>query len=388
MTKIVVLGSFAESLINFRGSLLQEMVKRGLQVVACAPGASIEVKNSLHIMGVDYCDVNIERTGLNPIKDLQTILRLFRLFRKIKPDVFLGYTVKPVIYGSLAANFAGLSRIYSMITGLGYTVGGGDLKSKLVSIIVRALYRLSLKTNHRIFFQNPDDRNLFIQLGILRNQKQTVLINGTGLDIDYYSPLPLPSKLSFLMIARLLKDKGIREYAESARYIKCKHPNIPFLLVGTTDTNPMSICKGELESLIKEGIFEYLGKLPDVRPAIVKSSVYVLPSYYREGMPRTLLEAMSMGRPIITTDAPGCRETVKLTPEGKRQRDRGERVMKGENGFLIRPRDVKALVKAMEKFLEVPSLVESMGKRSREIAEEKFDVHKVNAVILKAMDLT
>jgi len=387
MATIVVLGSVARSLINFRGPLLQELVERGLKVIACAPGASIIVKNSLHSMGVQYLDVNIERTGLNPIKDLSTIWGLFRLFRKIKPDIFLGYTVKPVIYGSLAARFAGVVQIYSMIEGLGYSFSQVGLMGKLISVIVRFLYRLSMKTNKRIFFLNPDDLSLFSKFGILVSKEQAILINGIGVDTDYYSLSPLPIELSFLMIARLLKDKGIREYAESARYIKRKHPNIPFLVVGTTDTHPMSISRDELEAWIKEGTLEYLGELPDVRPAIVKSSVFVLPSYYREGMPRTVLEAMSMGRPIITTDAPGCRETVKLTAEGKRQRDRGERVIEGENGFLIRPRDVKALVKAIEKFLEDPSIADSMGKRSREIAKEKFDIHKVNAVILKAMGL-
>jgi glycosyltransferase involved in cell wall biosynthesis len=387
MIKIVVLGSVARSLINFRGPLLQELVERGLQVIACAPEASNGVKNSLHSIGVQYRDVNIERTGLNPIKDLNAILGLFGLFRKIKPDIILGYTVKPVIYGSLAASFAGVERIYSMIEGLGYSFSRVGLKGKLISVIIRFLYRLSMRTNKRIFFLNPDDLKLFSKFGILTSKEQAILINGIGVDTDYYSFLPLPSNLSLLMIARFLKDKGIREYVESARYIKRKHPNIPFRAVGTTDTNPLSISRDELEGWTKEGILEYLGELPDVRPAIAKSSVFVLPSYYREGMPRTVLEAMSMGRPIITTDAPGCRETVRLTPRGKGQRDRGEKVMEGENGFLIRPRDVKALVMAIEKFLEDPSIADSMGERSREIAEEKFDVHKVNAVILKAMGL-
>lgn len=369
MAKIFVLGSFAESLVNFRGPLLSEMVKRGHQVMACAPEASSEIQNVLNAMG-EYQDVPIERAGLNPIKDFQTICKLFGLFRKIKPDIFLGYTVKPVIYGSLAAKLAGVPRIYSMITGLGYAFGGEDLKSRLVGTIVRMLYRLSLKVNHRVFFQNPDDRNFFAQLGILKNQKQAVLTNGSGVDVDFYRPAPFPENLSFLLIARLLKDKGIREYAEAARIIKRKYPNITFRLVGWIDDNPTSISKVELQSWVKEDTIDYLGKLSDVRSAIAESSVYVLPSY-REGTPRTVLEAMAMGRPIITTDAPGCRETVE----------------EGRNGFLVPVRNAESIAERMEYFIRHPGLIARMGEESRRIAVEKYDVRKVNVVILEAMRL-
>jgi len=190
-------------------------------------------------------------------------------------------------------------------------------------------------------------------------------------DTEYYKPEPFAENLSFLLIARLLKDKGIREYAESATIIKQKYPKISFRLVGWIEDNPASISKKELDLWVKQGIIEYLGKLSDVRPAIAESSVYVLPSY-REGTPRTVLEAMAMGRPIITTDAPGCRETVQH----------------GKNGFLVPVKNAPALVNAMEQFIRQPELTEQMGKASRQIAIEKYDVHKVNAVILKTMGLT
>ena len=370
MAKIVVLGGFAGSLVNFRGTMLSEMVKRGHYVVACAPSASSEIQNALNAMVVEYHDVPIERAGLNPIKDFQTIYRLFALFREIKPDIFLGYTVKSVIYGSLAAKLAGVPRLYSMITGLGYAFGCRNLKSRLASIIVRMFYRLSLRTNHRVFFQNPDDRNFFARLGIITTQERIVLINGSGVDVDFYFPESFPESLSFLLIARLLKDKGIREYVEAARIIKRKYPNIDFRLAGMTDANPASISKDELQSWVEEGTVEYLGELSDVRPAIAESSVYVLPSY-REGTPRTVLEAMSMGRPIITTDAPGCRETVN----------------DGENGFLVPVRDAVVLAERMEYFIKHPELIASMGKKSRRIAIEKYDVHKVNKVIMDVMVL-
>ena len=370
MTKILVLGSYEESLIKFRGPMLKEMVERGNQVIACAPAASWEIRNVLNEMGVNYQDVTIDRNGLSPVKDLRTICRLFVLLRKLKPDIFLGYTVKPVVYGSIVARLAGVPCIYSMITGLGYAFSKDGVKNRLISVIVRMLYRLSLKTNRKVFFQNQDDLTFFSNLGIVEDQEQCVLINGSGVDVDFYRPMPFPEKTCFLLIARLLKDKGIREYVKAARIVKRKHSNIDFHIVGWIDKNPGSISRDELRSWTREGIVKYLGKLSDVRPAIAASSVYVLPSY-REGTSRTILEAMSMGRPVITTNAPGCRETVQ----------------NGINGFLVPVRDVDGLVKSIDKFINEPKLLANMGRESRRIAIRKYDVKKVNAEIFEAMGL-
>ena len=290
--------------------------------------------------------------------------------RSIKQDAFLGYTIKPVLYGSLAARLAGISGIFSIITGLGYAFSRGDSRQRFAGIIAQFLYKISLSCNQKVYFQNPDDRNLFKELGFLRGADQVVLINGSGVDVSFFKKTPFPTGVSFLLIARLIKDKGIIEYVEAARIIKAKYPGVLFRLVGWFDDNPTSIKKEDLDLWMEDGIIDYLGRLEDVRPAITASSVYVLPSY-REGTPRTVLEAMSMGRPVITTDAPGCRETV----------------IDGENGFLIPIKDVNALVQAMERFILQPELVVKMGKRSREIAEVKYDVHKVNTVIMQAMGL-
>jgi glycosyltransferase involved in cell wall biosynthesis len=181
----------------------------------------------------------------------------------------------------------------------------------------------------------------------------------------------LPHKISFLLISRLIKEKGILDYVEAARIVKQRRPEVEFKLVGFFDKNPSALKEIELQSWIQEGVLHYLGKLDDVRPAIALSSVYVLPSYYGEGTPRTVLEAMAMGRPIITTDSPGCRETV----------------VDGENGFLVPVKDPLSLSKSMLRFIENPTLIEQMGKISREIAIKKYDVNKVNSVILQAMEL-
>lgn len=370
MARVLVLGSFAESLVNFRGALLRDFVSLGHKVYACAPNASKEIQDKLSQLGVEYRDVYLSRTGVNPVDDVRTFLSFYNLMRRTKPDIFLGYTIKPVVYGSLAARLTGVSGIFSIITGLGYAFSCRNLRQRFVGAMVRVLYKISLNCNKKIYFQNPDDCNYFNQLRLLRREDQAVLINGSGVNVSDFKITPVPTDVSFLLIARLLKDKGIYEYVEAARIVKAKYPEIVFRLVGWIDENPDSIKKSDLNSWIVDGIIDYLGKLDDVRPALTASSVYVLPSY-REGTPRTVLEAMAMGRPIVTTDAPGCRETVK----------------EGENGFLVPLKDVNALACAMERFILQPELIEKMGRRSREIAIEKYDVHKVNAVIMKTMGL-
>ncbi len=347
MAKIIIIANYAPSLINFRGPLLEAMVERGHTVFGCAPSASKKIKDRLKEMGVIYQDIYIDRTGMNPVRDIKTIVKFILLFKKLKPDFVLNYTVKPVLYGSLAAKICGVSNIFSMITGAGYLFSENNYIQKTVGFLVRLLYKVSLSFNKKIFFLNPDDITLFRQIGILQKQLQVVLLNGEGLDVDYYYPAPLPETISFLLIARLIYDKGIVEYVKAARIIKRDHPGINCALVGWMDDNPNTIKKSELQGWIEDGTIKYLGRLNDVRPAIANTSVYVLPSY-REGTPRTILEAMAMGRPIITTDAPGCRETV----------------TKGQNGFLIPVKNIDALVEAMKKFIQNKTLIQEMGQGS------------------------
>lgn len=366
-----MIGGVPRSLINFRGPLLEAMVARGHEVIACAPDAPGEVRKALAGMDVEYCNVPVKRAGMNPASDLWTAFSLFRLFRSRRPDAVLGYTVKPVIWGCLAARAAGVPAAYAMITGLGYAfINSGNRGQQALGRIVTALYRAALARTSAVFFQNPDDLADFKKRNLLKNRVRTVLINGSGVDLNYYPLSPLPDVPVFLLMARLIGDKGIREYREAARRVRAKYPQARFLLAGGFDENPAAISKEEIRRWQEQGDIEYLGRLEDVRPAIAQSRGYVLPSY-REGTPRTVLEAMSAGRPVITTDAPGCRETVK----------------DGVNGFLVPVKDARALGEAMEKFIEQPDLAERMGKESRRIAEEKYDVHKVNQVILDAMGL-
>jgi glycosyltransferase involved in cell wall biosynthesis len=370
----MVIGGLADSLINFRGPLLRRLVAEGHTVVACAPDASPELQRNLAALGVTYRHVPIQRAGMNPLRDVATLRALVAIYREIQPDLVLSYTIKPVIYGSLAARIANVPHVCSMVTGLGYSFGTATWKQRALNPVVRRLFRAALARNAVVFFQNPDDLALFVDQR-LATARQAVLVNGSGVDLQHYATAPLPNVPSFLLITRLLWEKGVGEYVEAARRLKARYPAASFRLLGPLDPNPAAISRAQLDAWCREGVIEYLGATSDVRPAIAAASVFVLPSAYREGTPRTLLEAMAMGRPVITTDAPGCRETVV----------RGENGF--DNGFLVPVKDSSALADAMESFLREPHRVPVMGARSREIAEEKYDVHLVNGVMVRAMGL-
>lgn len=367
-----MIASFAESLTGFRGPLIAALQAKGLDVHVVAPGlpAADPVRARLEAQGLTVHDVDMHRTGTNPVADLRTLLQLYRLMKRIRPDCTMGYTIKPVIYGSLAAWLAGVPRRFALITGLGYAFqqesGRGGMRA-----LVQRMYAAALARVQMVFFQNPDDRDLFRQRGIMASDARACVVNGSGVDVSSFSVAPLPTgNTRFLLIARLLGDKGVREFAEAARRIRARRTDATFVLVGWIDSNPDAIAQEELDGWVRDGVVEYLGKLSDVRPAIAQSTVYVLPSY-REGTPRTVLEAMAMGRAVITTDAPGCRETV----------------VDGDNGFLVPVKSVDALEAAMLRFLDDGELAGRMGQRARAVAEEKYDVHKVNAVMLREMDI-
>ena len=369
--KVLILGSYGPSLGKFRGPLISAMVERGHRVVAAAPEISPEVAAELKALGAEPREVPIVNTSLNPLSLTRSLRELRRVIRDIGPDVLVAYTIKPVILGALAARAEGVSRIVALITGAGYAFTPGREPKRLLSRAAASwLYRRALPKADAVVFQNPDDQQMFHDLKLLGRNQLSDRVNGSGVDLDQYAPAPLPETPSFLMIARLIKDKGIREYAAAAKRLKAEHPEVQVALVGFLDPSPDSLTQAELDELVRSGI-NFHGKLDDVRPAIAQASVYVLPSFYREGVPRSILEAMAMGRAIITTDAPGCRETVR----------------EGENGFLVPPRDPDALYGAMIRFVSDPALASRMGAASRRMAEEIFDVRKVNAEMLRIAGL-
>lgn len=366
--KFMLLGSFAPSLLNFRASLIKAAVAGGHVVYAGAPAMTEDTKLKIAALGAEPVNIELSRSSLNPVGDLGSLRSLRRIMRRIEPDVLIPYTIKPVIWGTLAAHSVGVKRIVPLITGLGFAFSDGAEVKRVVSRnIASVLYRLALGRADTVLFQNPDDEALFRKLRILPSHVPSAVINGSGIDLVHFAPVPLPDRPpSFLMIARLLADKGVRQFGEAARIMKERYPETAFRLVGYLDESPNSIKQVELDAIISSGV-EFLGRLDDVRPAIARSNVYVLPSFYREGTPRSVLEAMAMGRAIITTDAPGCRETV----------------VHECNGFLVPVRDSQALAAAMERFVLDPSLAGHMGAQSRRIAEEKYDVDLVNSEIMR-----
>lgn len=377
--KFLIIASHPISVLKFRGALLEEIRKKGYDVHIAAPDFEHHPNLTKQIESLGYTlhNISMQRTGTNPLYDFNTLKSLYNLIKSIRPNYILTYTIKPVIYGSLAAWLAKVPNIYALITGLGYTfqnIDNYDQRS-LFQRLIHTAYQQALSKTNKVFFQNPDDLDLFHKLNLIKPTTATTVVNGSGVNTLEYNVAPIPMydnepEVRFLLIARLLGDKGVREYVQAAKTIKSKYPKINFDLVGMIDSNPSAIRKSELDSWVSEGVINYLGRLEDVRPAISDCSIFVLPSY-REGTPRAVLEAMSMGRPIITTDAPGCRQTVENEV----------------NGFLVPIKSVDKLVDSMEKFIKDRSLILRMGQKSREIAENKFDVAKVNHQMLSEMSL-
>ncbi len=371
--KIAVISNLAESLIRFRGPLLELLVARGHDVHVLAPDFTDAQHSTLTAMGVRPDTYRIERTGQNPLSDLATLRDLQRWLRHARVDASLTYFIKPNIYGGLAAAIARVPRRVAMVEGLGYlfTATGSDhLSKKVARGVAIALLRAALGRSHCVLFLNPDDRDDFIRRRIVA-PNNAVLIGGIGVDLTYFPVVPLPAPtepVTFLMIGRLLREKGVREYVAAARLLKARYPAACFRLVGGLDDNPGAISEAEARTFGADGTVEWLGEMSDVRDAIADTAVYVLPSY-REGVPRSTQEAMAMGRPVVTTDVPGCRETV----------------VEGVNGFFAAPRDAASLAAAMERFCADPALIPTMGRESRRITEEKFDVEKVNARIYAAL---
>ncbi len=364
--KIVLLHNTTRYLHLHYRDLIESLLRRNCDVVCVAPAD--ETVQVLEKMGVRCEDVKLSRGGMNPFADLRVLLSLRSILAREHPDVVFNYSIKPTIYGSLAARAVGVRHIFSMITGLGYVFTQGDKKQWLLRLLVVKLYRLALGFNEVVFFQNSDDRQVFDDNSLVDRDKTSVLA-GTGINTREYTPATThQEKPSFLMVTRLLSDKGIYEYVDAARRLKADHKEAEFRLLGPFDDNPAALSQERVSLWVQEGVIKYIGETSDVRPYLAESSVFVLPSY-REGLPRATLEAMAMAKPIITTDVPGCRETV----------------VDQENGFLVPPRDSTALAGAMERFLKDPVLVSRMGQRSRRIVLERFDVHKVNSTIVRTI---
>lgn len=366
MSSILINGSHPDSLVNFRGDMIRDLIALGYEVHVSAPDIVGRTAERLDAMGVRSHTLPLARAGLNPVSDFRYLASMLALQRRIRPAIVINYTIKPNIWGSFAARLLGIP-VISMVTGVGYMmIEAAGLKRRLVQGFARRLYAAALSGNRAVIFQNDDDVADFVNAGIVASAKVRT-VRGSGVNLDHFAPVPLPQAPVFLMISRLLVTKGVREYAAAAAAVRRQYPEARFLLVGGPDNGPDGIPEGEAAQW-KD--VEYLGVKPDVRPSIAEAAVYVLPSY-REGTPRSVLEAMAMARPVITTDVPGCRETV---------RD-------GENGILVPARDAEALRDAMIRMIEDKEAREHMAQASLRMVRELFDVRKVNQDLLRHFGL-
>lgn len=367
--KIIFVSPKNRTVYNFRGDLIKEIIAEGWEVVVTGPDETDVDK--ITELGARFVKIPMEKTGVNARSDLKYIFALRKLFKKEKPDVTFGYTVKPVVYGAIAAKLAGVKNRYSMVEGLGYIFTANTRKAKLIRPIVKTLYRMGFACSKKVIFINPDDFKDLTAMKLL-SKKKGCLVNGAGVNIEHFSREALPEEPVFFMLSRALISKGVRVFLEAAEIVHKRYPDTRMMLLGEIDESMHdSLKKEEVQKYVDMGAIEYYPEHPDVRVYYRQCSVFVLPSY-REGVPRTTQEAMAMGRPVITTDAPGCRETV----------------VDGKTGFFVPTGDSQALADAMCKFIEDPSLIKTMGEESYKYCCERFDVRKVNADMKKYLGIT
>lgn len=367
--RVAVLSSHTPSLFWFRMDMMQAFIAQGHEVFALGNEPAENWKERFSEKKIQYHQIEVQRNGVNPLKDLKALVSIRRVLKDIKPDKIFTYQAKTVIYGGIAANSLGITEVYPLIAGMGSVFLSKTFKSRIIKKILTIEYSVAMRKCPTIFFQNHDDENVFRTNKILHKQK-IVFLHGSGVNTEHFKLQPLPEQFAFLCISRLIKDKGVYEYLEACRKIKQKYPKIRCLLVGPYDSNPSALKPEELQPFIDEEIIEYFGEQEDVRPYLAQCNVFILPSY-REGTPKTVLEAMACGRAVITTNAPGCRETVE----------------DGKNGFLVPVRDVDALSTKMEYFIKNPECVSMMAVDGRKKAETVFNVKLVNQSICETMGL-
>ncbi|MBC8951363.1 glycosyltransferase family 4 protein [Xenorhabdus sp. TS4] len=372
--KIILIGTTADSMINFRKTLIKKMTESNHEVFCFAIDYNEEQRDKIKKLGATPINYNLSRSGLNPFSDIKNTIQLSRKIKSIKPDIVLSYFSKPSIYGSWAAKLAKTPNIFAMLEGLGFCFTsqkeGKNWKKIFLRKIQILLYKITFPKIDGLILLNKDDESDLVKKNNIN--VKTFILGGIGLDLnDYpYTPINKDNKISFIFIARLLKEKGIFEYINAAKIVKIKYPETTFNVLGAIDSeNPGGIKLEQLEELKNTGVINYPGFVKNVNDWLSNSDVFVLPSYYREGIPRSTQEAMAIGRPIITTNVPGCKETVH----------------EGKNGFLISPWSAEDLAEKMFFFIENPDFIEKMGQESYHIAKIKYDCHKVNYNLMKIL---
>ena len=365
--KVFILGTSVQSILNFRKELIQCFIAKGIDVTAISSNSDYISLNKLGDMRVVFQKITLKRNGLNLIYDIKTFIEIFTLMRRVRPGFALAYGVKLVVWGGMAARISQVP-FFALITGLGFAFHGDSFKRRLLTKMVTYLYKISLKNSKAVIFQNIDNRNVFVKKGIVPFSK-THVVNGSGVNTVKFSISNFPKvNTNFLCISRLLGEKGLREYAAAAKIVKKQFPDIEFVLVGSEDSSPDAISLTEVDSWSR--YINYKGSTPNIKEYIKDCHVYVLPSYH-EGLPKSTLEAMSMGRPILTTNAVGCKETVE----------------DGVNGFLVPIGSATHLAEKMVWYIKNKDKIQAMGAESRKIVENKFDVKKINKKMLEILEI-
>lgn len=366
MKRLLLIGSLPESLVRFRYELIVFLVSKGMSVHVAAPNllSNEAIVKKFKSLNVECHDIYLSRSSVNPLREIKAFLSIYSKIRYIRPNYLLTYTIKPNIYTGFCSRFFSKIKFFPMITGLGYLFQKPNIFRRIVSSIISIIHKISFSKCEGIIFQNQDNMELFINKNITDEHK-TIVVGGSGVSLNFYQKKPIPEGNIFLMASRLLKEKGVLEYVEAATNIKKIYPNAEFILAGAIDNVPDAISLELLQKYNYENSVNYIGHQSDIRKAIEACSVFVLPSYH-EGMPRSVLEAMAIGRPIITTNVAGCKDTVDH----------------GQNGFLIRKNDVKSLCDAMEKIINTKKEHKDlMGSKSFLKVKESFDVNLVNKKI-------
>ncbi|WP_179287526.1 glycosyltransferase family 4 protein [Paraferrimonas haliotis] len=369
--RVYIVSSFASSLVNFRIDLINKFTRYGYKVFCIAPDFDENVVSKLKELNVEFIQIPFKRNGLSLFEDIGLLFKLYKEFKRHEPPIVVSYTIKPLVYGSIAARLAKVDSRVSLVTGLGQAfTPKASFVDQIIKSFARNLYRLGLTCSTNVFFQNNDDKRKLIELGYVSSDKAYVT-NGSGVNLKRFALHKVKAEpVRFLMVARLLKAKGVLDYIKAAELVKKEYEDVRFDLVGPVDETggiDMSI----IESAIRRGIISYYGFQRDIVPFLERCSIFVLPSYYPEGVPRSILEALSIGRGVITTNSVGCKETV----------------IDGENGFLITPKKPNELSQKMKMIINDLSLVESFSRASRCLAIDKFDVNKVNDYIFRKANI-
>ena len=369
MKKFVLISPKNRSAYNFRGDLINDIQEKGYEVVVTGPNQ--EGVDKIQALGARFIEVPIDKNGLNPFADIAYCFKLCKILKKEKADATMGYTIKPVIYGSIAAWMDGVKNRTAMVTGAGYLFASKTWKARIIKMLSFVLYRIGLSSAQKVIFQNIDDLNEFVDNRLVRKGKCYV-VNGSGVNMKKYTPSDYPNVPSFFFIVRLVNAKGVMDFVKAAEIVKKTYPQSRFMILGKLEKNlPDAITEEDLMPYVNSGTVELFPETDNIAQYYAMTSVFVLPTAYREGTPRVILEALASARAVITTFTPGCKETV----------------IDGQNGFFVPTHNPQAVAEKIKYFIEHPQEIERMGRMSLELCKNKYEVSIINKQMLEIMEL-